>query len=56
MKIENIEITNDCYKQFKRVWEYAYDMTQKEAHQAIEGLYHNLNTLQSRSGNQLNCK
>ena len=28
-------------------------MTKKEIHQAVEGLYHNLNTLQSRSGNQL---
>ena len=29
------------------------DMTIKECQQAIEGMYHNLNTLQSRSGNQL---
>ena len=28
-------------------------MTNKEIHQAVEALYHNLNTLQSRSGNQL---
>ena len=34
-------------------WEYAMDMTEREIHQAVEGLYHNLNTLQSRSGNQL---
>ena len=34
-------------------WEFAMDMTEKEVHQAVEGLYHNLNTLQSRSGNQL---
>jgi ribonucleoside-triphosphate reductase len=27
--------------------------TRKEVYQAVEGLYHNLNTLQSRSGNQL---
>ena len=32
---------------------YAIAMTVKEVHQAVEGLYHNLNTLQSRSGNQL---
>lgn len=32
---------------------YALDMTNKEIYQAVEGLYHNLNTLQSRSGNQL---
>ncbi len=33
--------------------QYAIDMTIKECYQAVEGLYHNLNTLQSRSGNQL---
>ena len=27
--------------------------TKREIHQAVEGMYHNLNTLQSRSGNQL---
>jgi ribonucleoside-triphosphate reductase len=32
---------------------YAYDMTEQELKQAVEGMYHNLNTLQSRSGNQL---
>lgn len=36
-----------------RVYQYAMDMTVKEVHQAVEGMYHNLNTLQSRSGNQL---
>lgn len=34
-------------------YQYAMDMTLKEVHQAVEGMYHNLNTLQSRSGNQL---
>ena len=34
-------------------YKYAMDMTQRELEQAAEGLYHNLNTLQSRSGNQL---
>ena len=34
-------------------YKYAYDMTVKEIYQATEGLFHNLNTLQSRSGNQL---
>lgn len=38
---------------FDKVYQYAMDMTLKEVHQAAEGLYHNLNTLQSRSGNQL---
>ena len=39
----------DCHK----VWGYALKMTQRELDQAVEGMYHNLNTLQSRSGNQL---
>lgn len=38
---------------FDKVYQYAMDMTLKEVHQAVEGMYHNLNTLQSRSGNQL---
>ena len=34
-------------------YDYAMAMTEREVHQAVEGMYHNLNTLQSRSGNQL---
>lgn len=43
----------DCeeYKDFQFAYPYAMDMTLKETHQAVEGMYHNLNTLQSRSGN-----
>ena len=37
----------------KDAYHYAMDMTTKELQQAVEGMYHNLNTLQSRSGNQL---
>ena len=36
-----------------KIYEYAMDMTKKEINQAVEAMYHNLNTLQSRSGNQL---
>lgn len=36
-----------------KAYNYAIDMTIKETQQAVEGMYHNLNTLQSRSGNQL---
>ena len=36
-----------------KVYDYAMAITEKECYQAIEGMYHNLNTLQSRSGNQL---
>lgn len=46
-------INNDEYKYHKKAYQYAMDMTEKETHQAVEGMYHNLNTLQSRSGNQL---
>ena len=34
-------------------WAYALEMTGREVYQAVEAMYHNLNTLQSRSGNQL---
>lgn len=37
----------------ERAYRYAMDMTEREIQQAVEGMYHNLNTLQSRSGNQL---
>ena len=36
-----------------KAYKYAMDKTTKEVTQAAEGMYHNLNTLQSRSGNQL---
>lgn len=42
---------NDKHNQ--KAYQYAVDMTKKELKQAVEGMYHNLNTLQSRSGNQL---
>ncbi len=46
-------ITSEWWKKDPSVYQYALDQTEKEIHQAVEGLYHNLNTLQSRSGNQL---
>ena len=50
---ENLSITDNGYLEFEKAYEYAMDMTIKETQQAVEGMYHNLNTLQSRSGNQL---
>ena len=44
-------ITDEYYKD--GAYEYALELTKKELMQAVEGMYHNLNTLQSRSGNQL---
>ena len=49
----NAGIEDDEYKIRPNAYKYAMDMTEKECHQAAEGLFHNLNTLQSRSGNQL---
>jgi len=46
-------ITSETYKKYTKAYKYALDMTQKELDQAVEGMYHNLNTLQSRSGCQL---
>ena len=54
--IENCDWSNYFTEEFcipDEVYRYAIDMTEKEVYQAVEGLYHNLNTLQSRSGNQL---
>ena len=45
--------THSIKESYPKIWQYAYDMTLKETQQAVEGMYHNLNTLQSRSGNQL---
>ena len=54
-KLNNeLPIDDEIYKmRFSCVYNYAMEMTEQEIHQAVEGLYHNLNTLQSRSGNQL---
>ena len=49
--IENTSI--DDYKD-DPCYEYAYDLTVRDTKQGAEGLIHNLNSLQSRSGNQLN--
>lgn len=51
--MEGYSIDNNGFKQHKEAYLYAIDKTEKEVYQAVEGLYHNLNTLQSRSGNQL---
>lgn len=50
---ETLPIDNDKYTKYKKAYEYAMEQTVKETYQAVEGMYHNLNTLQSRSGNQL---
>ena len=58
-KVKDISISDECYKGkwynfIKRyIWKKALSLTTKELNQAVEGMYHNANTLQSRSGNQL---
>ena len=53
--IPTISIDDPVYMSdiFPNAYRYAMNMTERELAQAAEGLYHNLNSLQSRSGNQL---
>ena len=50
---EKFSIDDYIYHKHPDAYKYAMDMTEREVHQAAEGMFHNLNTLQSRSGNQL---
>ena len=52
-ELYDLSIEDESYKKYPDVYQYAIDMTEREIHQSVEALYHNLNTLQSRSGNQL---
>ena len=52
--IVDYSIADDEWEAYNHnAYQYAMDMTVTETQQAVEGMYHNLNTLQSRSGNQL---
>lgn len=52
--LTTFSIKDKCFSEkFPEVYQYALDMTKRELQQAVEGMFHNLNTLQSRSGNQL---
>ena len=48
-----LSIESEYYHENEGTYKYALDMTTREVYQAVEAMYHNLNTLQSRSGNQL---
>ena len=50
---KDMSIEDGVYDMYPKARQYALDLTEKELMQAVEGMYHNLNTLQSRSGNQL---
>lgn len=52
-ELDNASITDPLYLVHGSAYEYAMEMVENETEQAVEGMYHNLNTLQSRSGNQL---
>ena len=52
-EVKELSIEDDFYNRYPKAKEYAMEQTRKETFQAVEGMYHNLNTLQSRSGNQL---
>lgn len=51
--VKETSIEDEKYSKYKDVFNYALDKTLKELKQSVEGLTHNLNSLQSRSGAQL---
>lgn len=52
---DTMPIEDDKYKSEERAFNYATKLTIKELNQATEGMYHNLNSLQSRSG-KISCR
>lgn len=44
---KNISIEDSFYKSYEKSYNFALYKTKKEVYQAVEGMYHNLNTLQS---------
>lgn len=52
-QIRELSIDADIYNKDSAAYKYAMDKTLEELNQAVEGMYHNLNSLQSRSGCQL---
>ena len=52
-EIRELSIDSDWYNHDLPAYKYAMDKTVEELNQAVEGMYHNLNSLQSRSGCQL---
>ena len=50
---ENPSINDSFFVTPSEVYRYAMDMLEQEGRQAAQGLYHNLNTLESRQGSQV---
>jgi len=48
-----ISVDDSAVDQWPRAKAYAMEMLEREGRQAAQGLYHNLNTLESRAGSQL---
>lgn len=45
-----MDLSDERYKVNEKVYEYAMELTERELKQSVEALYHNLVSLQSRSG------
>lgn len=53
-ELNDLSIDNDELKEkHPKVYAYAMDMLENEGSQSAQGLYHNLNTLESRQGSQV---
>ena len=50
---KSLDIDDEYAKSRKGAYDYAICMLEKEGRQAAQGLYHNLNTLESRQGSQV---
>lgn len=51
--VKQLPIDSEFFASDAAVYNYAMDMLEKEGSQAAQGLYHNLNTLESRQGAQV---
>lgn len=52
-KKNDLSIDDDYFKSDEEIYNYAMDMLIRECKQSAEGVYHNLNTLESRQGSQV---
>ena len=52
-KKKNLSITDEYFQTDEDIYNYAMDMLLRECKQSAEGVYHNLNTLESRQGSQV---
>lgn len=54
LKTVDIKVEDQALKaKFPKVYNYAMELLEREGTQSSQGLYHNLNTLESRAGSQL---